>query len=183
MNACDISLDEICVLPNFFCVKNFRNQPPPKTVSCRNEADDTLLLSPAMGALYAVLQHFSAPLLLVQRDGDILLANQAFQSAFGWTSDELPGQLMRNCFPEDAGNAIRHFIKQAWHADAPPSELVAQCLTASGQRRDAAIDGSPVYDESGQACGVILTLRDISSSQSSGAVADFGKTASCAWRG
>ena len=109
--------------------------------------------------LSSAVDQSSEGLAILDVDGKLLFANQSFGRMHGRKSDEMLGQPL-SAFHLPGEAAGRDVIQQVIKTGDFNVEL--QHSSVDGNARPAWLQGSLLRDETGNATGVILTLRDMS---------------------
>jgi len=110
--------------------------------------------------LRAVIRSSPVALTVVAPDGTILLWNEQAERLFGWTANEVLGQILPMIPRADRIHYLG-LLKQ----DQPLPGQEIQGITKEGLRLDLKLSTTPVYDASQHAVGILCILENITDSK------------------
>jgi diguanylate cyclase (GGDEF)-like protein/PAS domain S-box-containing protein len=96
---------------------------------------------------------------ILDADGRITYANDAFCRLTGYAASELVGRPLRELFPEDQHDGVRERLAETRAADRSRHEVVF--TDRNGHRRDLEIRSVPIHDDAGNFQGSYAVVLDI----------------------
>lgn len=107
----------------------------------------------------AFLRFLPDPVFVFNLDSTVSYLNPAFEKVFGWSLEELQGQIVpfvpEECRAETRAGLVRLYEEKVIH------NFETRRLTKDGRLLDIVIDGALFYDEDGRPAGQVITLRDV----------------------
>jgi PAS domain S-box-containing protein len=107
-----------------------------------------------------VLRGLPGAVVSVDLEDRVLSWNAAAERLFGWTADEVLGEVLPTVPPE-AWERRRRWVERAIAGEEV--EVTTQRLHRDGRRLDVVIRFGPVLDDEGAAVGTVMVCRDASS--------------------
>src|ERR687886_634221 len=105
---------------------------------------------PAEAFASALAETTQSLVCVLDRDGRILLFNDACERATGWSRGEVLGRDARRfVIPPEEAEAFGEVLASVW-ATGAPSPQVGHWATRDGGRRLIAWSNKPVFDEEGE---------------------------------
>ena len=115
--------------------------------------------------LEAVIQHSSDGVVIVDKEGLVVGYNLTMAKMSGWGIGEAAGRPSYEAFPlklESQPTDSTSLVKLGRRHFASTTELVeAVLLDRHGDHVDVEVSGAPLFDETGQPLGWVMTVRDI----------------------
>jgi PAS domain S-box-containing protein len=116
----------------------------------------------------AFLSFLPVPVFVFNLDNTVSYLNPAFEQVFGWTLEEIQGELIpfvpEECKPQTREGLRRLYREKIVHG------FETKRLTRDGRLLDIIIDGAIFYDEHNRPAGQVVTLRDVTQEKRSGRI-------------
>ena len=105
------------------------------------------------------------PILLLDLEATIVLANNAFSQLLGWRKENLEGFHILQCpsIPPHLIEQMRNYYNRVLNHEPNLTMLETIRITTDGKAHHMMLTITPIYDHSGQACNWAVHLRDITS--------------------
>ncbi|MDY0312905.1 MAG: transporter substrate-binding domain-containing protein [Desulfobacterales bacterium] len=131
-------------------------------ITARRQSEDALRESEQR--LHAILESGANPTVVYNAEGFPQYLNPAFTSIFGWTREELAGQLIP-FVPDDQKAATAAMIEEIY-ATGEPVKFATQRLTQDGRRLDVIVSAAIIKTAEGKSTGMVVSLTDVSEQKS-----------------
>jgi len=99
------------------------------------------------------------PIVAYDLEGRVIYVNPSFTQIFGWTFDEVRGELI-DYVPEEEQPLTRRMIEKLL-SEEKLSGFETRRLTKSGSLLDISINGAVLRDGEGRQAGTVILLRDV----------------------
>jgi PAS domain S-box-containing protein len=113
----------------------------------------------------SALDSLAEGLLVIDRNGSVVLANEALTRILGRSNEELMGTPAANIAWRDASGAPLAATAQPWtdalEAGVVQRELHLRLVDAAGRERSFLVNCSPVLGSGGKSSGVLVSLEDV----------------------
>lgn len=133
-----------------------------RNINERKQAE--LELQQANQFLQALIQASPLGIVGIDTQMEVLLWNPAAEQLFGWSSDEVLGQLLP-IIPEDEKESFSAALQSAFQGKVEPGLLKSNCLRKDGSVANVFFWSAPLRDSNGNIIGSMRIYSDISDSK------------------